>query len=237
MEKLALFIELMNAGGPINWVILGLYGVNLALFSWRLVYFFRSRSSRNDLLEALERAAPVIAGQGWKGPLRNVLAGARGPLCRMAWVFLDHAEMPDAALSERLDREGAFLKREMERGLGWFSFAGTAAPLLGLLGTITGLMDAFFQIERRGAAADISYLSGGIREAMITTATGLVTAICALGCARLFEGLSTSRLKDMAAIVSLLAERKALARAPEGAAAGDAGAEGGNFPRAAYENF
>jgi biopolymer transport protein ExbB len=215
MEKLRLFIGLMNAGGPINWLILALYGANLLLFSWRLAYFFRSRSSRRGLFDALENAAPALAGENWKRPLRKALAGERGPLCRMAELFLDHAEMPGEALSERLDREAALLKREMERGLGWLSFTGTTAPLLGLLGTITGLMKAFSQIELRGAGADISYLSGGIREAMITTATGLVTAICALGWVRLFEHLSSSRLKDMAILISLVAEKKALACAPE----------------------
>jgi biopolymer transport protein ExbB len=107
---------------------------------------------------------------------------------------------------------------------------------MGLLGTITGLMDAFFQIEQRGAAADISYLSGGIREAMITTATGLVTAICALGGARILDGLSSSRLKDMAMILSLLAERKALVYAMGDAGDGSTVA-GEIFPRAAHENF
>jgi biopolymer transport protein ExbB len=231
MEKLALFIGVMNAGGPINWVILSLYGANLILFSWRLAYFFRSRSPRRRLFEALESAPPAIAGESWKTQARKLLSRGRSPLHRMARVFLDHADMPGEALSERLDREGALLKQEMERGLGWFSFAGTAAPLLGLLGTITGLMEAFSQIERRGAAADISYLSGGIREAMITTATGLVTALCALGCARLFGHLSASRLKDMSVLISLLAERKALA----GAAGRGAGTAGGLYARTAHE--
>jgi biopolymer transport protein ExbB len=221
MEKLALFIALMNTGGPINWVILALYAANLILFSWRLAYFFRSRPPRRRLFSALEDASPAVASPTAAGedPAGELFAGGRDPLCRMGRAFLGHAGLPDAALSERLDREGALLKREMERGLGCFSFIGTTAPLLGLLGTITGLMRAFAQMELRGAAADISYLSGGIREAMITTATGLVTAICALGCARLFEYLAVSRLKDMAALVSLLAERRSLDRAA-GKAAG-----------------
>jgi biopolymer transport protein ExbB len=231
MENLARFIRAMNAGGPINWVILSLYGANLILFSWRLAYFFRSRSPRRRLFDALENVPPALAGENWKAPARKLFSDGRSPLCRMARVFLDHADMPGEALSERLDREGALLKREMERGLGWFSFAGTVAPLLGLLGTITGLMEAFSQIELRGAAADISYLSGGIREAMITTATGLATAICALGCGRLFERLSSSRLKDMSVLISLLAERKALA----GAAGRGAGKAGGLYTRTAHE--
>jgi biopolymer transport protein ExbB len=54
---------------------------------------------------------------------------------------------------------------------------------------------------------DISFLAGGIWEAMITTATGLVTAICALGCCKWFEHLSASRLEDMSFAVSILSQR------------------------------
>jgi biopolymer transport protein ExbB len=95
----------------------------------------------------------------------------------------------------------------MERGQTILSFIGTTAPLLGLLGTITGLMNAFSQIEKRGSSVDIAFLSGGIWEAMITTATGLVTAICAVSCCKWFEHLSASRLRDMSFAVSILGER------------------------------
>jgi biopolymer transport protein ExbB len=125
----------------------------------------------------------------------------------MALLFLEHRGEPEAVLSEILDREAALMREEMERGLGLLSFTGTVAPLLGLLGTITGLMRAFSQIEERGSSVDIAFLSGGIWEAMITTATGLVTAICALSCCKWFEHLSASRLRDMSFALSILGEK------------------------------
>ncbi|MDR2078577.1 MAG: MotA/TolQ/ExbB proton channel family protein [Treponema sp.] len=124
----------------------------------------------------------------------------------MVAVFFKHQDEPGPVLSEILDREGAIIRGEMERGLGLLSFIGTVAPLLGLLGTITGLMNAFSQIAERGSSVDIAFLSGGIWEAMITTATGLVTAICALSCCKGFEHLSASRLQDMSFAVSLLSQ-------------------------------
>ncbi|MDR1909319.1 MAG: MotA/TolQ/ExbB proton channel family protein [Spirochaetaceae bacterium] len=188
------FFSLMNSGGPINWVILGLYTVNLVLFSGRLVYFFRSRYSRRRFFSAPEQGSPEDS--------------TLSPLRRIREVFLANPGASEAELSEKIDREAAVIKGEMERGLPGLSFITAAAPLLGLLGTITGLMKAFAQMEALGAAADISYLSGGIREAMITTATGLVTALCALGCTRLFENMAALRLKDMAIAVSLLSEKR-----------------------------
>ncbi|MDR3192021.1 MAG: MotA/TolQ/ExbB proton channel family protein [Treponema sp.] len=126
---------------------------------------------------------------------------------RIAEVFFKRQEEPWPVLSEILDREAALIREEMERGLGLLSFIGTTAPLLGLLGTITGLMNAFTQIEERGSSVDITFLSGGIREAMITTATGLVTAICATSSYKWFEHLSASRLGDMSLAISILCEK------------------------------
>ena len=201
MEKLAVFISFMRAGGPVNAVILGLYLFTLALCSERLVWFFRTRCRQSRFLQALEQ-------QSFAALSENLTAREkRSPLYRMALVIVHNAERTDRELSEIIDREGARIRREMERGLVCFSFIGTVAPLLGLLGTITGLMNAFSQIEARGTAADITFLAGGIREAMITTATGLVCAICALGCGKLFEQLGASRLADMGTAVSLLAEK------------------------------
>jgi biopolymer transport protein ExbB len=190
--------EFLNEGGPVNWVIAGLYALMLAVVSERAVYFFRTRYNRERGFEAL-KSGPLPAG----GPS----SGGDGQPARMARVLLEHRGETPAVLSEMLDREAALIKREMERGLGVLSFIAAVAPLLGLLGTITGLMNAFGQIEARGTAVDISFLSGGIREAMITTATGLVTAICALACCKRFEYMAEARLGDMSFAVSILGER------------------------------
>jgi hypothetical protein len=77
-------------------------------------------------------------------------------------------------------------------------------------------MNAFSQIEERGSSVDIAFLSGGIWEAMITTATGLVTAICSVSCCKWFEHLSTSRLEDMGCAVSILTEKTRRAAPADG---------------------
>jgi biopolymer transport protein ExbB len=206
--KLFSFIQFMHTGGPVNCVIAGLYIFVLAIFSERFIYFFRTRYKREKVLEALESVGLN------SDSLRSLFPGAKGRcqgLCqplRIAHCFLSHKDEPEPVLSEILDREAAIIREEMEKKLGVLSFIGTVAPLWGLLGTITGLMNAFSQIEARGSSVDIGFLSGGIWEAMITTATGLVTAICAATCAKWFEHLSASRLQDMGYAVSILTEKK-----------------------------
>jgi biopolymer transport protein ExbB len=204
MEHFFAFIAFLDTGGPINWVIAGLYVLVLALFSERFIYFFRTRYRKDTVFRALESGAGLSPDTE-----RLIFPGARmqsQPL-RMAVCFLKHQGEPEAILQEILDREAAVIQAEMERGLDVLSVAGTVAPLLGLLGTITGLMSAFSQIAARGSAVDIGFLSGGIWEAMITTATGLVTAICALSCCKGCEHLSASRLRDMSFAVSILSEK------------------------------
>jgi biopolymer transport protein ExbB len=202
-ETLAAIVVFINSGGVVNWVITGLYLFSLGVFSERLAYFFRTRYPRNRFFDYLREAGNFSPGEypfSRKGRPRSQPE-------RMAALFLDNLEEDGSLLSERLDREGMLIKAEMERGQGFFSFVSTAAPLLGLLGTITGLMTAFGEIERRGTVADIAFLSGGIREAMITTAFGLVAALFTSCSGRWFEHIAAKRLPDMGLGLSLLTER------------------------------
>jgi biopolymer transport protein ExbB len=201
MEGFFAFVRFMHLGGPINWVIAGLYVFVLAVFSERLIYFFRTRYKKDEVFKALESNTPD-SGQ----PLFSGIKTHCQPL-RMARIFLARKNEAGPVLSEILDREAARIREEMEKRLGLLSFTGTIAPLLGLLGTITGLMNAFSQIEKQGSSVDISFLSGGIWEAMITTASGLITAICAVSCCKWFEHIAASRLQDMGYAVSILTEK------------------------------
>jgi biopolymer transport protein ExbB len=202
MEKITLFVQFMNEGGSVNWIIGGLYCVVLGIFSERGTYFFCTRCRRERMLRTFQTGD---ISEGFEESLTS--SEQESQLYRIAKLYIDNAGKSSSELSELLDREGGLIKREMERGIGFLSFIGTVAPLLGLLGTITGLMESFSQIEQRGAGADISFLSGGIREAMITTASGLITAICAVSAEKWFDHLAAARLQDMALGLSVLTER------------------------------
>ncbi|MDR1957093.1 MAG: MotA/TolQ/ExbB proton channel family protein [Treponema sp.] len=202
MKNSAAFLAFMNSGGPVNWIIAGLYVLVLVIFSERVIYFFHTRYQR-DLVYKNLRDHCRLDGDGFSWPPRY---GRTQPV-QMALCFIKNAHEPAPVLAEILDREAALIKTALEQGQGGLSFVGHVAPLFGLLGTITGLMNAFRQIAARGAGVDMAFLSGGIWEAMITTATGLVTAICAVSCGKWFEHISAARLQDMAFTVSILTEQ------------------------------
>ncbi|MBU0580956.1 MAG: MotA/TolQ/ExbB proton channel family protein, partial [Candidatus Margulisbacteria bacterium] len=85
----------------------------------------------------------------------------------------------------------------MEKYLWGLGAIGHLAPLLGLLGTITGLIRVFHKLESLSGQVEIGLLSGGIWEAMLTTAAGLIIAIPALLAFRFFENLVDRRTEEM----------------------------------------
>jgi len=82
----------------------------------------------------------------------------------------------------------AGLIREMEKSLKGLATVATISPLLGLLGTVVGMIRAFIQIESHGAAVNPGLLAGGIWEALLTTAAGLSVAIPCLMFYNYFQG-------------------------------------------------
>ena len=95
----------------------------------------------------------------------------------------------------------------MERGLRALGMIGNIAPLLGLLGTIIGMIKAFVVIEQAGGKVDAQALAGGIWEAMITTGIGLAVAIPVLFLLHGLEGVAERRAHSMQYYASLILER------------------------------
>jgi biopolymer transport protein ExbB len=69
---------------------------------------------------------------------------------------------------------------QLEKRMGWVSMVAVAAPLVGFLGTVTGMIRAFMQVQSHAGQVDSSVLAGGIWEALVTTAGGLAVGILAL---------------------------------------------------------
>ena len=85
----------------------------------------------------------------------------------------------------------------MERGLGLLNVIITAAPLLGLLGTVTGIISSLNVLAALQGVASPAQLSGGIAEALLTTAFGLIIAIPALFLMHWFNGIIEKRIQMM----------------------------------------
>jgi biopolymer transport protein ExbB/TolQ len=145
--------------------------------------------------------APAVAGALREGKLDEALRVAeRNRKSHLAKVvssglqeFTTHNTTPATpeeqmeASKQALDRTEAIVHAELERGLGGLATIGSTAPFVGLLGTVIGIIDAFAMINHNGASG-MGVISGGISEALVTTALGLFVAIPAVMMFNYFTG-------------------------------------------------
>ncbi|ADK80263.1 MotA/TolQ/ExbB proton channel family protein [Sediminispirochaeta smaragdinae] len=210
LETFHHIVAFIQLGGILNWILVGLYLVVLVLAVDRCAYFIRTGYQRNRLVAGIDSAFfASISDNGTDGQTPAFpwpKHYAKSQPVRMIALVLEDRRSTKEALDEAVDREGSAIRREMDRGLEALSVIGNIAPLMGLLGTVTGLMRAFHRIESLGGTVDIAAFSGGIWEAMITTAIGLIVAIPAVVFCRVFEKIVERRGEDMGYVVSLVSE-------------------------------
>ncbi len=116
------------------------------------------------------------------------------PLAAMFAATLENRDLPRPELEKMLERLGNHAVYHLEKRLGGLVSIVGIEPLMGFLGTITGLINAFMAWEKAGSDITVSVLAGGIYEAMITTAAGLMVAIPFYLCYNFF----ISRIKYLA---------------------------------------
>ena len=187
-DPLTGLLDLLNAGGPIMVILAVLSVVTLTVLLAKLLQFTACRLwSRRAVLRALEL---WHAGRADEAPA--VLEAQRSPVADVLLVALrtrlDPHMSPQDAREESERVAGLHLDR-LGRGLRLLGVIATLSPLLGLLGTVIGMIDAFQALEAAGSKVDPSILSGGIWVALLTTAAGLVVAIPAAAAHQWLEGI------------------------------------------------
>ena len=111
--------------------------------------------------------------------VKSVCRKFDGPLAQITLICLENADLPTDELRLTIEDEGRQQVRALRRGVGVLETVAGIAPLLGLLGTVLGMINVFKVIEEMGVG-QAKALSGGISEALITTAVGLFIGIPAL---------------------------------------------------------
>jgi biopolymer transport protein ExbB len=164
--------EIVRAGGPFMWPIILSSVIAAAIVLERVWSLQQRRVVPADLTRRIW--ALVEAGQ----VNEKVIVALQGnsPLGKLLAVGLANRNRPRAVLMERLEDEGRHVAHDLDRFLNTLGSISGVAPLLGLLGTVTGIIKAFNAIYT-GGLGDPRALSGGISEALITTAAGLCVAI------------------------------------------------------------
>ena len=121
---------------------------------------------------------------------------ATSPLGALLAAALDVRHRPRDQIRERIEDVGRHLVHRMERYLNSLGTIAAAGPLLGLFGTVVGMIQMFLGILDHGIG-DVNQLAGGIGKALVCTATGMIVAIPALMAHRWFRGCIAEYIVDM----------------------------------------
>lgn len=182
-------LELMQKGGPAMWVILALSVVGAAVFLERLVYLHRAQIRVGEFLLGL---ANLVRDNRHEEARRQCLS-TPGPVARVALGAVLARDCPRAELRDIVKEAGQLEVPRLERHLQILVAIAYTAPLLGLLGTVLGLLEAFYLISTQGGYATVADLSGAVYQSLISAAAGLAVAIPAfVGAAYL-----SSRVQDL----------------------------------------
>ena len=176
--------EIIIAGGPVMWPIMLCSVIAAAIILERLWTLQRKRVIPRELTERVWKLVETRALNE-----RHIEALARNsPLGRVLAAGLAHHDKGREIMKEAIEDTGRHVVHELERFLNTLGTIAAISPLLGLLGTVIGMIQAFEAISAQGVG-DPRVLSGGIGVALITTAAGLIVAIPAVFGYRYLRGV------------------------------------------------
>lgn len=171
-------LELTVKGG---WIM-----IPIALLSVVAIYifverFFAIRKASQEDIHFMNRIKEFIH-DGKLDAAKRLAQGTDTPVSRMIEVGITRIGRPMTDVNAAIENVGKLEIYKLERGLATLATAAGAAPMLGFLGTVIGMIRAFFAMSQAGSNIDVSLLSNGIYVAMVTTAAGLFVGIIAYFC-------------------------------------------------------
>ncbi|HEY0790019.1 MAG TPA: MotA/TolQ/ExbB proton channel family protein [Chthoniobacterales bacterium] len=166
-------LDYMQRGGPLMWLILLCSVVSAAVFVERLLFYHRSSIDVGEFLQGLSNLL-----RSRKYAEARVECQAVGvPVTRVLQAAISRHHLSRSELREIVQEAGQLEVPKLERHLALLVAIGYIAPLIGLLGTVTGLMQAFVELSANNGYATLAEVSGGIYQSLLTTAGGLVVTI------------------------------------------------------------
>jgi len=165
-------IDYIQKGGLLMWPILFCSVIAIAVFAERLFYFHRATIHVGEFLQGLSN---LLQRRNFAEALHES-AGTPGPVARVIHAAIIRHDAPRAELREIVQEAGQLEVPKLERFLGVLATLAYVAPLLGLLGTVAGMIDAFGTLSSNGGYATVTELSNGVYKSLLTTAAGLVVA-------------------------------------------------------------
>ena len=168
-------LEMATKGGWIMIVLAILSLVAIYLFGKKL--WLITKASKIDRYFMNDIQDYMNAGKIHSA--KTLCAKFDSPIARMVEKGIDHRSKSLQEVQTAMENVGNVEIARIEKGLSGLASIAGGAPMLGFLGTVTGMIRAFFNMANSGNNVDITLLSGGIYEAMVTTVGGLIVGIVA----------------------------------------------------------
>ena len=166
-------LNIIEKGGILMWPILIVGIVAIILGIERLFVLLYTRKATVQIMERIQELATK---QLWTEAREFCQVNKRSPTCSMLDSVMEHVGTTQEVLENSLTEAIMRLQPRLNRFLPTLSVLAAIAPLLGLLGTVTGMINTFHVITMVGTG-DPRMMSGGISEALLTTQFGLVVAV------------------------------------------------------------
>lgn len=146
--------------------------IGLALAIERIIYLNMATTNTKKLLGGVESALQKGGVEAAKEVCRNT----RGPVASIFYQGLDRSGGEFSEVVKSIEDYGSVEMSKLERGLSWISLFIALAPMLGFMGTVIGMIEAFDKIAEANTI-NASIVAGGIKVALLTTVFGLIVAI------------------------------------------------------------
>ena len=178
-EKTLSIIELITSGGVGGNLVMGAIGILSIVAVYILIerYIAISKASKEDagFLKSIQNFIESKDIEAAKTLCRNT----DSPIARMIEKGVNRIDKPMTDISAAIENQGKLEVFKMENNLANLATISGAAPMLGFLGTVIGMIVAFHEMASAGGNIDVAMLSQGIYTAMVTTVAGLVVGIIA----------------------------------------------------------
>lgn len=165
-------LQLFEDGGAFMWPLLLCAMIGLIVMVWKFISLMIAQIQTKELLSKVNEA---MAERRFKDAI-NLCRESQGPVSAILLAGLEKHEEGSERVLKAIENAGTIELAMVERGLVPLATLANVSPLLGFLGTVAGMIQAFGAIELAGEV-DATLVAGGIKVALITTATGLAIAI------------------------------------------------------------
>jgi len=163
----------LKLGGPMMWLILGASATALVVFVQRVLHYHRAQINSMEFLNGVRN---VLKRDNVVEAL-SICDATPGPVARLVKVAILNRERGQEGVREALEEAGLIEVPPLEDKLNLLATIAQITPLMGLLGTVLGLIQIFGDLQKKGTLANMQDLSGGVWQALICTAAGLAVAI------------------------------------------------------------